>query len=58
MFTNLILLPTLIMTFDKPNIKKNKQLIDEFDPSFYGEEEDEAIDLNKIKIHDRAGAAE
>jgi predicted RND superfamily exporter protein len=58
MFTNLILLPTLIMTFDKPKVNKDKQLIDEIDPTFYGEEEDEAIDLNKIKIHDRAGAAE
>jgi hypothetical protein len=56
MFTNLILLPTLIMTFDRPNLKKDKQLIDELDSTFYGE--DDAIDLNKIKIHDRAGAAE
>lgn len=59
MFTNLILLPALIMTFDKPK-KRNaeKLLIDDFDPGFYGEEEDEAIDLSKIKIHDRKGAAE
>jgi len=58
MFTNLILLPALILTFDKPKPKKEHQLIDELDPTFYGEEEDEAIDLSKIKIHDRAGAAE
>ncbi len=59
MFTNLILLPALIMTFDKPKKRKNeKLLIDDFDPGFYGEEEDEAIDLSKIKIHDRKGAAE
>ncbi len=51
MFTNLILLPALIMTFDKP--KKKKELIDDFDSSFYGEQEDEEIDLNKIKIHSR-----
>jgi uncharacterized protein len=59
MFTNLILLPALIMTFDKSKrVKGEKLLIDEFDPAFYGEAEDEAIDLSKIKIHDRAGSAE
>ncbi len=58
MFTNLILLPSLILTFDKPKPKEGRQLIDELDTSFYGEAEDEAIDLKKIKIHDRAGAAE
>src|SRR5690606_9826318 len=46
MFTNLILLPALILTFDKPKKDKNDyQLIDEFDSSFYGESEDEEIDL-------------
>ena len=59
MFTNLILLPALIMTFDKPKkLKGEKLLIDDFDPGFYGEEEDEAIDLSKIKIHDLSGSAE
>jgi uncharacterized protein len=60
MFTNLILLPALIMTFDKPKKRKNAEhlLIDEFDPGFYSEHEDEEIDLNKIKIHDRLGSAE
>jgi hypothetical protein len=58
MFTNLILLPALIMTFDKPKKKKEHLLIDDLDPNFYGEEEDEAIDLSKIKIHDRIGSAE
>jgi predicted RND superfamily exporter protein len=58
MFTNLILLPALIMTFDKPNKDAHKKLIDDFDSSFYGEDEDEEIDLNKIRIHDRVGAAE
>lgn len=54
MFTNLILLPALIMTFDKPKRKKGEHLlIDDFDSSFYGEQEDEAIDLSKIKIHSR-----
>jgi uncharacterized protein len=59
MFTNLILLPALILTFDKPKRKKGDQmLIDEFDSSFYGEHEDEEIDLSKIKIHNRHSAAE
>lgn len=58
MFTNLILLPALIMKFDKSKPKGNKLLIDEFDPGFYGEHEDEEIDLAKIRIHDRAGSAE
>ncbi|RAW03508.1 hypothetical protein DQQ10_01340 [Pseudochryseolinea flava] len=59
MFTNLILLPALIMTFDKPKRKKGEHLlIDEFDSDFYGESEDEEIDLDKIKIHNRHSAAE
>jgi predicted RND superfamily exporter protein len=59
MFTNLILLPALILTFDKPRKSKNeKMLIDDFDATFYGEREDEEIDLSKIKIHDRSGMAE
>lgn len=54
MFTNLILLPALIMTFDKPKRKKGEHLlIDDFDSSFYGEQEDEEIDLSKIKIRNR-----
>jgi len=54
MFTNLILLPALIMTFDKSKKeKKERLLIDGVDTSFYGEREDEEIDLSKIKIHDR-----
>jgi len=59
MFTNLILLPALIMTFDKPKkLQEEKLLIDEIDPGFYGEEEDVDIDLSKIRIHDRSGSAE
>jgi len=55
MFTNMFLLPALIMTFDKPKNKKDKLLIDEVDPGFYTEQEDVDIDLSKIKIHDRNG---
>lgn len=59
MFTNLILLPALIMTFDRPKRQKGERLlIDDFDSSFYGESEDEEIDLNKITIHNRPSAAE
>lgn len=59
MFTNLILLPALIMTFDKAKRKKDDyMLIDEFGPSYYSEHEDEEIDLSKIKIHNRHSAAE
>lgn len=59
MFTNLILLPALILSFDKPKRKKGEHLlIDDFDSTFYGEHEDEEIDLSKIKIHDRSGSAE
>jgi predicted RND superfamily exporter protein len=59
MFTNLILLPALILTFDRPKKRKDERLpIDDFDSTFYGEHEDEAIDLNKIKIHNRHSAAE
>jgi uncharacterized protein len=58
MFTNLILLPALIMTFDRPKGRKGDLLIDDFDASFYGEHEDEEIDLSKIKIHNRHPSAE
>jgi predicted RND superfamily exporter protein len=58
MFTNLILLPALIMTFDKPRKVKEHLPIDDFDTNFYSETEDDAIDLSKIKIHDRQGSAE
>jgi len=59
MFTNLILLPALIMTFDKPKRKKGEHLlIDDFDTSHYGENEEEGIDLNKVKIHNRHPSAE
>jgi predicted RND superfamily exporter protein len=59
MFTNLILLPALILTFDRPKTMKGEYLlIDDFDSTFYGEHEDEEIDLSKIRIHNRHSAAE
>ena len=39
MFTNMILLPALILTYDKPKgTKEEEGMISEFDSSFYGEE--------------------
>lgn len=59
MFTNLILLPALIVSFDKPKASdKEHLLIDDFDASFYGEQEDEEIDLSKIRVNNRHAAAE
>jgi len=50
MITNLVLLPSLILSFDKGKGAKLRQLIDNFDPNSYHEDEDEAIDLSKIKV--------
>ncbi len=59
MCTNIILLPALILTFDKPKKgKSDRQIIDDVDATFYSEQEDEEIDLNKIKIHNRHPSAE
>jgi predicted RND superfamily exporter protein len=59
MFTNLILLPALILSFDRPKKQKGEHLpIDDFDTSFYSEHEDEEIDLTRIKIHNRHSSAE
>ncbi len=59
MVTNLILLPSLIMTFDHGKYEKDRHaLIDEFDPDSYPMAEDEVLDLSKIKIHNRHSAAE
>lgn len=59
MLTNLVLLPSLIMTFDHGKYEVGKHtLADDIDMGIYNEEEDEAIDLSKIKIHNRHSAAE
>jgi predicted RND superfamily exporter protein len=59
MFTNLILLPSLIMTFDRSRHKDGEtMIIDQVEAKFYTETEDEEIDLDKIKIHNRHPAAE
>lgn len=50
MFTNLILLPALILTFDKPKSVTGEQAImDDYDSSFYGENDDESNEDKKIK---------
>jgi len=57
MVTNLVLLPSLIMTFDKRSYTKGGHaLIDEFDPGSLPKAEDDLVDLDKMKIHDKEGA--
>ncbi len=59
MITNLVLLPTLILTFDTGKYKrKDAPIIEQLEPEFYTESEDEEIDLTKIKIHNRHSSAE
>jgi uncharacterized protein len=60
MFTNLILLPALILTFDNGKYKRSDTpLVEQLEPDFYTEDQDEEIDLDKIKIHSRnASSAE
>ncbi|MCZ8355087.1 MAG: efflux RND transporter permease subunit [Cyclobacteriaceae bacterium] len=59
MITNLVLLPTLILTFDIGKYKrKDAPIIEQLEPDFYTESEDEEIDLSKIKIHNRHSSAE
>ncbi len=57
MFTNLILLPALILSFDKPKkVKGEHLLIDDIDSTSFGE--DGSKDLNNIKIDNRHSSAE
>ncbi|NBP70167.1 MAG: hypothetical protein EBU52_15655, partial [Cytophagia bacterium] len=59
MITNLILLPALILTFDSGKYKRgDAPIIEQLEPDFYTENEDEEIDLSKIKIHNRHSSAE
>lgn len=51
MVTNLILLPSLLMTFDDGKRRKDAHpLIEQYDDGFYQEDEDEEIDLDQIKV--------
>lgn len=51
MFTNLILLPSLLMTFDDGKRRKDAHpLIEQYDDGFYQEDDDEEIDLDLIRV--------
>lgn len=51
MSTNLILLPGLLLAFDDGKRRKERHpLIEQYDDHFYQEDDDEAIDLDQIKV--------
>ncbi|MTI33043.1 efflux RND transporter permease subunit [Xanthovirga aplysinae] len=50
MFTNLILLPSLLFAFDDGKRRKDRHPLIENYPEFYEESEDEEIDLNMIRL--------
>lgn len=51
MITNLILLPSLLMTFDTGKRSKDiHPLIEQYDDGFYQEDDDEEIDLDLIRV--------
>lgn len=50
LFTNLIVLPSLLLAFDKGNRKKDFPAVFEHFDEFYHEDEDEEIDTDRIKI--------
>jgi predicted RND superfamily exporter protein len=50
MFTNLIVLPALLIDFDHAKVKRGEQgLIDEFN-DFYLEDDDEEIDIRLLEV--------
>ncbi|MFD2513987.1 RND family transporter [Pontibacter locisalis] len=50
LFTNLIILPTLLMTFDSGKYKHDPYALIEHYNEFYLEQEDEELDLNQLKL--------
>jgi uncharacterized protein len=53
MFTNLIILPSLLMSFDTGKIRKGEQgFIEEYN-EFYLEDEDEEIDIKLLEVKNR-----
>jgi predicted RND superfamily exporter protein len=51
MITNLVLLPSLLMTFDNGKRRKNMHpLIEQYDDGFYVADDDEEIDLELIRV--------
>ncbi len=58
MLTNLIVLPSLLLRFDTGvRNKQNHPLIESF-PEFYEEDEDHAIDLDKIRVEKKENSKE
>nr|WP_040496765.1 MMPL family transporter [Fulvivirga imtechensis] len=57
MFTNLILLPSLLMSIDDGKRRKDAHpLIEQYDDGFYQEDEDEEIDLELIRVGNNEAA--
>ncbi|MDN4165799.1 efflux RND transporter permease subunit [Cytophagales bacterium LB-30] len=51
MFTNLLLLPSLLLTFDDGKRRKDAHpLIEQYDEDFYHETDDEEIDLKRLEV--------
>ena len=50
LFTNLIVLPSLLLAFDKGNRKKDFPAVLEHFDEFYHEDEDEEIDTKRLKV--------
>jgi predicted RND superfamily exporter protein len=52
MFANLIVLPALLMVFDDGKRKKDTHPLIEHYDEFYQEDEDEEINLKKIRVQE------
>ena len=50
LFTNLIILPTLLMSFDSGRYKRDPDAWIEHYDEFHLEHEDEELDLNQLKL--------
>ncbi len=50
LFTNLIILPTLLMSFDSGKYERDPDALIEHYDEFYLEHEDEELDLNQLKL--------
>ena len=50
MFTNLLLLPALLLAFDSGKYERDEMALIEHYDEFYDEREDEEIDLNQLRI--------
>jgi uncharacterized protein len=52
MFTNTILLPSLLLRFDSGKRNKNEHLLIDSYTDFYTENDDEEIDIDRIKLEE------